>query len=242
MPARTALAPGRLPERLAFLLRLPQHEIRRILLILLAGDLQLPKARLELVQVLVGQLAVLSKRAGPEIHGAVLRHIGMALVDQGLDHLQHAADLLGRLGMGGGLLHVHGRHILPALRNVALGHCIRVHPFLDGLFDDLVVHIGKVGDKIHLISLILKIPPHRVEHQHGAGVADVDVVVYGGAAYVHLHFPWGQGDKFFLGPGQCIIDLHHRFSSFFLIILSLLPASVRIRDSPHSRRTPSVRH
>ena len=39
MPARTSVAPRRLPERLPFLLRLPEHEIIGVFLAFLAGDL-----------------------------------------------------------------------------------------------------------------------------------------------------------------------------------------------------------
>ena len=40
VPARPSLAPGRLPVGLAFLLRLPEHEVVRILLCLLAAHLE----------------------------------------------------------------------------------------------------------------------------------------------------------------------------------------------------------
>ena len=53
MPAGTSLAPGRLPERLSVLFRLPENEISGILLILLAGYLKLPETRLEILQILV---------------------------------------------------------------------------------------------------------------------------------------------------------------------------------------------
>ncbi len=49
MPSGTPLAPGGLPVRLPLLLRLPEHEIIGVLLILLAGHLQLTEAGLELV-------------------------------------------------------------------------------------------------------------------------------------------------------------------------------------------------
>ena len=40
MPARPSLAPGRLPVRLTLFFRLPKHEIRRILFIILTSYLQ----------------------------------------------------------------------------------------------------------------------------------------------------------------------------------------------------------
>ena len=49
MPAGAAVAPGRLPERLPVFFRFPQHEVRGILLALLAGDLDLPETGLKVV-------------------------------------------------------------------------------------------------------------------------------------------------------------------------------------------------
>ena len=95
VPAGTALAPVGLPVGLALLLRLPEHEVGRVALALLTGDFQLTETGLQVVQVLVGQLPVLLKGCGAEIDGSVLGHVGVPLVDQGLDHIQHAADLLG---------------------------------------------------------------------------------------------------------------------------------------------------
>ena len=68
----------------------------------------------------MGQLAVLLKGIGPEINRAVLCHICVPLINQGLDHLQHPADFLGCLGMYRGGLDIHGRHVLFALLNIAL--------------------------------------------------------------------------------------------------------------------------
>ena len=118
MPARTSVAPRRLPERLSFLLRLPEHEIIGVFLALLAGDLDFTEPGLKLIQVLMGQLSVFLKRTGPEVHGPVPCHIGVIFVDKGLYHLQHAADFLGCLGMDGSRLYIHGCHVLFALLNV----------------------------------------------------------------------------------------------------------------------------
>ena len=219
VPAGTAVAPGRLPVGLPFLLGLPEHKVQRILLLILAGHQKGTLSALQIVQVLVGQLSIITEASHTVIHRSVVRHISVAVVDQLLDHLQHAADLLSGLGMHCGGAHVQGFHILFAFRDVALGNHVGVHAFLDGLLDDFVVHIGEVADIIHFIPPVFKIAAHRIEHDHGAGVADVDQVVYGGAAYIHFYLARGDGDKFFLFLCESIVNLHFVCFSFSSALL-----------------------
>ena len=60
---------------------------------------------------------------------------------------------------------------------------------LVGLVDDLVVDIGKVLHKGDAVPPVLQVPPQHVKDAEGPGVADVDEVIDGGAAGVHLHLP-----------------------------------------------------
>ena len=225
VPAGAALAPRGLPVRLPLLLRLPEHEVGGILLSLLAGHLDLPESRLEIVQILVGQLAVILELLHAVVDGAVLRPVGVPLLDQGLDHLQHAADLLRGQGMGGGGLHIHGRHVLLALRDVALGNRVGVHPLLDGFLDDLVVHVGKIGHVIYLVALVLKVPAHRVKHDRGA-------------ADVHLHLSRLQGHKLVFSSGQCIINFHN---VLLFSLFSVRGSCLLTRPSRDSLRIPRIR-
>ena len=196
MPARTALAPRRLPVRLALLLRFPEDKIERILLLVLAGDEQRSRAAPQIVDVLVGQLPVFPELAGAVVHRAVLCNIGVPLVDQGLDHIDHALNLLRRLRMNRRRTDVQGLHILLALFDIALGNDVRRHPFFHGLLDDFVVHIGEIRDEQHAVSLIFKISAHAVKHEHRARVADMDQVVDGRAADIHADLSRMEGMKF----------------------------------------------
>ena len=92
----------------------------------------------------MGKLAVSLKASGSVIDGSVFRRVGIAFFNQGVNHIQHTVDFLGCLGVGGGGFYIHDLHILFALRNVALGNDGGVHPFFHCLFDNLIVHIGKV--------------------------------------------------------------------------------------------------
>ena len=187
MPARTALAPRRLPVRLAILFRLPEDEIGRILLVLLAGYFELTEARHHLIQVFMGQLSVALEGLGAEVNGTVCCHVSMALVDKGLDHLQHTLNLLGCLWMGGSRFHVHVGHVLLALGNVAFGNGLCVYAFLDGLLDDLVIYVGEIGNVVDIVAFVFKVAAHGIENDHRARVSDMDEVVHSRAAYIHLY-------------------------------------------------------
>ena len=207
MPAGTAVTPGRLPGRLSLFLWLPQHEIQGIFLLVLAGHQERALAGAQVIQVLVGQLPILLELAGAEVNGSVLL-IGIALVDQSLYHLHHAADLLGGQGMGGGRLYIHALHILLALPDVPLGDLLGGYSFLNGFVDDLVVHVSKVGHVVHIVSLVLKIPAHRIKHDHRPCVPDMDEIIDRGPADIHFHLPRLQGDEFLFSLSQCVIQLH----------------------------------
>ena len=112
VPARTAVTPWRSPVWLAFLLRLPENEIKGIFLLVLAGHLKCTESGLKIVQVLMGKLAVFFKFLHTEIHGSVRCRISIALVHKGLDHADHAVDFLGCLRMCGSRLYIHASHIL----------------------------------------------------------------------------------------------------------------------------------
>ena len=208
MPARTSVAPRRLPERLPFLFRLPEHEIVGVFLAFLTGDLDFTESGLKLIQVLMGQLSVFLKGTCPEVHGPVPGHIGVVLVDKGLYHLQHAADFLGCLRMDRGRLYIHGCHVLFALLNVPAGHSVSVHTFLNCLFYDFVIHIREIGYIAHVVTLILKIPAYRVKYNHGPGVSYMDEIIHRRAADVHLDLPRGQRNEFLFFSAQCVKYLH----------------------------------
>ena len=234
MPARTPLAPLGIPVGLAFLFGLPQHEIRRALLPLLTSHLNLPETGLQFIQILVGQLAVIPERIGPEIHRPVKSRIGIPFINQGLYHLKHTGNLLRCLRMCGGRLHIHTFHILFALFDITAGDHLRLHALLNRLLDDLIVHIGKIGHIIDLIAFIFKISPHRIKHDHRPGIPDMDVIVNSRAAYIHLHLSRLQRHKFLFPSAQCVENFHC-CSPF-----SLLPLPFRHSSCPTIRTCTSL--
>ena len=121
----------------------------------------------------------------------------MPLVDQCLDHIQHAADLLGSLRVLGSGLDIHSLHVLFALCDIALGDHAGLHTLFIGLLDDLVIHVCEVGYIVYFVTLVFHVTAHRIKYDHGAGIADVDQVVYGRSADIHFYLSRLQGLKFF---------------------------------------------
>ena len=207
MPAGPAVAPRGRPGGLALLLRLPEYEIERIFLLVLAGDLEVAEAGAEVVEILAGELAVAREASRAEVDRAVLL-IGVALLDQIGDHFDHAVNLLCRERMSGRRADVQAFHVLPALLDISLRNDICSHAFLDSRLDDLVIDVCEIGDVVDLIALVLKIPADGVEDDHGSRISDMNEVVNGRAADVHAYLAGLDRDKFFFVHGECIEDFH----------------------------------
>src|SRR5699024_4756886 len=92
VPSRTSFAPRCIPERLAVFFRLPEYEIQRIFLFVLAGYEKLSSAGLQVIQIFMRQLSIVFETSCAEVNGSVLL-IGMPLFNQFPDHLDHSADL-----------------------------------------------------------------------------------------------------------------------------------------------------
>ena len=122
----------------------------------------------------------------------------MAFFNQLRDHVDHPADLLRGLRMCGRRLYVHGSHVFFAFFDIAGSNFLRRYAlFLRRLYD-LVIHIRKIGDIVHLESLVLQIAAERVKHDHRPGIADMDQVVHRRPAHVHTDFSGFDRTKFLL--------------------------------------------
>ena len=72
MPAWAAFAPGRLPVRLSFFLRLPQYKIQRIFFLVFTGYLQCPEAGLKIIQILMRQLSIFFEFLYSEVNSTII--------------------------------------------------------------------------------------------------------------------------------------------------------------------------
>ena len=146
------------------------------------------------------QFAVILELPGTIVNGAVL-FVSITLVDQCLDHINHPADLLRSQRIFRGRLDVHAFHVFFALCNIALRYLVSRHSLFNGLFNNLVIHVCKVGNKIHIIAFILEIPADCVEHDHRARISNMDKVIDGRSADIHPYFSFFQRNKLLLFPG-----------------------------------------
>ena len=88
--------------------------------------------------------------------------------------------------MHGGRTNAKPLGIGEILADIAIGDLGVVHPFLIGAADHLIIDIGKVLYKGDLVPAILKVAAEHIKDDEAARVADVEEVIDGRPAGVHL--------------------------------------------------------
>ena len=205
VPARATLAPGAVPHGLAGLGRLPEGEVERVSLLVVGLD---ARAHLELVNVAAGHATVAGVGAHGEVDVAVAGRIGVALLDEALNHLDHRGDLARGTRANVGVEHVQAMHLLDEGVGELRGHLLRRAALLVGAVDDLVVHVGEVLGEGDLVALVGEVAADDVEGQKRAAVAHVDLVVDGGPAHVHADLARLDGLEFLLLVRLAVVDEH----------------------------------
>ena len=205
VPTGTALAPRRIPHRLTGLGGLPQSEVERIALVLVLLD---TRTHHQIVDIATRNLAIGGIAAHGKVHVTVVGGVGMALLDQGLNHADHRADFFGRTRANIGIEHVGGAHDTDELVGKLACHLGGGAALLIGALDDLVVYVGEILRKGHLIALGHEPATNDVEANKGTSVADVDIVVDGGAAYIHANLALFDGCELFFFMRGAVVDTH----------------------------------
>ena len=194
MPARTATAPRAVPAGKIIGGRLPEHEIHRIALI--GRDFH-PRACDHIVDGAARERTILLIGAHVEEHMA-LGLIGVALLDQALDHHHHRADVIRRARLVIGAQRAERIHIGVIPADGLLG------ALLDQIFQgsrraclfpaqrggvDLVIHIGEIahiGDVIRPVDMAQQTVEH-IKHHHGPRIAQMRAVIDGRPTEIHPH-------------------------------------------------------
>ena len=205
VPTRAPLAPGTLPHRLAGLGRLPEGKVEWVALLVVGLD---AGAHLELVHIAARDGAIAGVASHGEVDVAVAGRIGVPLLDESLDHLDHRGNLLRGARANVGVEHAKPVHLLDEGVGELARDLLGRTPLLICAVDDLVVHVREVLGKRHLIALVGEVTPDDVEGKEGAAVAHVNLVVDGGAADIHANLAGLDGRELLLLVRLAVIDEH----------------------------------
>ena len=184
--------------------RLPQHEIGGVALVgrhldAGAGD--------HLVAAAAGEAAVIRIGADRE-QNMPFGGVGVARGDQPLDHRDHLRDVRGRPRLDIGRQHAERRHVLVKGGDRAGGQRLDRLAVGAGGGVDLVLDVGDVADVAHMLAAVgfAQQPVEHVEHDKGAGVADMGAVIDRRPAHIHAHVARIERLEHLLAAGQRIIE------------------------------------
>ena len=182
VPARTPCAPGGVPLGFAGLGVLPENEIKRITLTRVHVN---ARARLQFVQGAARELSVARELAHSKVHVTVGRRVREAVLFKPRDDVKHLRNEFRRMRLERGVKAPQGAHVFLHRLGEGLRELGRCDLALGGAPDDLVVHVGHVAHKGHLVARSLEPATDDVKRHEGAAVADMAVVIDRDAADVH---------------------------------------------------------
>ena len=161
---------------------------------------------MEALDLLVGEPSVVLDLGDVEVDAAVGGDVAEAVGYDLLDHVDDVADALARLGIAGRAVHAELGDVLEVPVDVSPGEIQGVDALLRGAGDDLVIHVGEIGDVLDLIALVAEVARNGVEDDYAAGVAHVDIVVDGDTAHVHPDLAGLNGSEFLHRIGESVVD------------------------------------
>src|SRR5438094_2350027 len=206
MPARTPVAPRRLPEGLALLSALPQDEIERIAL----GGIDLdPLPGTQIFERFPRELAVTWKLPDREVHVAAFRAIGDAPLLQSPDQLQHLVDVVRCARLDIGRLRCEQRRVFVRISYKAFGQSRNGLTSLRRAADDLVVDIGNIAHISQRIAACTQPALYYVEHDHHSRMPEMAEVVRRDPAHVHPHPRRIEGNERFLPAAEAVVEFQH---------------------------------
>src|SRR5690606_25127426 len=119
------------------------------------------------------QPAVTHELTDPVIHVAVAWGVGVALIDQGLHHREHAVDVLRGTRLDIRAQHAEARLVLVHGGDHALDQRFERLTVVLGAADDLVVDVGNVAHIGDVIASMAQPARHHVERHHYPRMTDV---------------------------------------------------------------------
>ncbi len=201
VPAGAAGAEGSVPELFVGFDCLPEGEVAVGVFVVLpyvdAGTV------LHVVEILLGELAILGVAVETEVPAAVFGLVGDVFGGELLDEGDHLGDALGGVGDVLGALNAEGVGVFEEGPLEAVSVVCDGKADGGGVADDLVVDVGDVHDVLDGDTSLEEDAAEDVDVEEGAEVADVAVVVDGGAAAVHAQswIAYGSEGLDFSGEG-----------------------------------------
>ena len=189
VPAGTPAPPRTLPTHVAVGLvpRFPERKISEaFLFVLVAAD---PAARAQLVEIEVGQLAVIGKFLDAVIDAAVFRLVGIPTLDQHADHLDHPRDVLGCRRLGKRFRRLDSQRVEIFKKGLLerRGEFRQRNPRLPAAANRLVVHVGQIHHAMHVETARFQVTLQQVFKDVGAKISDVREAVNGRSAGVEFY-------------------------------------------------------
>ena len=224
VPAGIAQAPRRFPFQLLILkfgFGEPEHKVGFVALVLVLLH-AVAHADSQILLVHVAEHVVGAQLGGVKVDVAAGK-IGVALFEQNRDHVDKLVDTVGsRLHHVGAFdveLFAVGKECVGVeLRDLHHGLVLALgaleHFVLAGVgVGGEVSHVGDVHDAVDVVARKAEIFFEHILHDVGAQVADMRVVIHGGAAGVHVHLARCVRNKLLLGLSERIIQ-NHRLAPF----------------------------
>ena len=201
VPARTAFAPRAVPRRFARFSPFPESEVHGIVFAVVDFD---AGAGHHVVEAAAAQFAVVVKFFDAVID-VVVDDIGIAFVDEGLDHVDDFIHVFRNAGIFVGPADMELVHNFEVRCDIAVGNGIPRDAFAVGGVDDLVVDVGEVLDVRDFIAQVFQIAFDDVPCDERTGIAHVGMIVRRDSADIHLDLARRNGYEGFFLAGQCII-------------------------------------
>src|SRR6187431_1615274 len=77
--------------------------------------------------------------------------------------------------------------------------CIRIHIAFE------MPYIGDISDIAHFIAQVHEISVDQIKADKRPAIADMDIIIYRGAADVHSYPPFQDGREYFFGTADAVI-------------------------------------
>ncbi len=192
MPTRIAHAPRAVPLQDMFSLGLfPQREVFRVMF---PFAYQVASPGFLFPDSTIGELAVFGPACHVEVHAAI-RNVGVALVNELLDHLNLFRDVGAGTRANIRAHNVECVHILEVAAGVGFdnlhGQCRCLPRFLENaVFPGVeqMAHIGQVLYIQYIVAAVAQPADDHVKRDIGLGMAQVRIVIDSWAADIHIDF------------------------------------------------------